>query len=167
MQPAGGQGLVEALERALDSGLRGVGEVLPQAQGFSLDDPWWRRMVELAKERGVPLTLHATDPEAGPAAGPRTPLEGYVRLAREHPGAAFILAHWGGGMAFRGRAGGGRCRPTSTSTRPRRRSSMTAACSGGPRTSSGPGRILYGSDYPLLLTRGFREGRSSGASSER
>src|SRR5579863_4456960 len=38
VQPAAGQRAVEALERALDDGLCGVGELLPQAQGFGLED---------------------------------------------------------------------------------------------------------------------------------
>jgi predicted TIM-barrel fold metal-dependent hydrolase len=152
VQPRGGRGAVDALERALDRGLCGVGEVLPQAQGFTIDDPWWRRVVEVAQERGVPVTLHATDPGAGPAAGPKTPLEGYLRLAREHPRATFILAHWGGGMAFRGPPAGAGPLPANvyfdTAASPllyppsvfRRAADLVGA-----------GRIVYGSDYPLIL----------------
>ena len=92
---------MDALERALDEGLCGVGELLPQAQGFGLEDPAWRRIVEAAIRRRVPINLHATDPEAGPAAGPKTPLGDYVRIARAYPEATFILAHWGGGLAAR------------------------------------------------------------------
>ena len=151
VQPAGGRSSLEALERALDTGLCGVGELLPQAQGFGLGDPAWRRVVELAIGRRIPVTLHATDPSAGPAAGPRTPLDGYVRLAREYPEAILILAHWGGGLAFNGAPGGEPLPPNlyfDTSASPllydpgvfRRAVSLVGA-----------GRILYGSDYPLLL----------------
>ncbi|HMD60083.1 MAG TPA: amidohydrolase family protein, partial [Opitutaceae bacterium] len=101
VQPAAGAKAIEGLERALDSGLCGVGEVLPQAQGFELESPWWGRVVAAAIRRGVPVTLHATDPGAPAAAGPRTPLDGYIRLAREYPEAKIILAHWGGGLALR------------------------------------------------------------------
>ena len=101
VQPAAGLRALEALERALDSGLCGVGELLPAAQGFSLTDASWRGVVELAIRRRVPINLHATDPQKGPSAGPKTPLDAYVRLAREYPEATFILAHWGGGLAFR------------------------------------------------------------------
>jgi predicted TIM-barrel fold metal-dependent hydrolase len=152
VQPRAGRGAVDALERALDGGFCGVGEVLPQAQGFTIDDPWWRRVVEVAQERGVPLTLHATDPGAGPAAGPKTPLEGYLRLAREHPRATFILAHWGGGMAFRGPpAGAGELPPNvyfDTAASPLLYPSDVFRRSAG---LVGAGRILYGSDYPLIL----------------
>jgi predicted TIM-barrel fold metal-dependent hydrolase len=151
VQPAAGRRSVEALERALDSGLRGVGEVLPQAQGFSLEDPWWRRMVELAAARRVPITLHATDPEAPPAAGPRTPLDAYVRMAREYPEAAFILAHYGGGLAFRRGEGG---EPLPNNLYFDTAASPLLYDPGVLRRAVdrvGAERILYGSDYPLLV----------------
>jgi len=152
VQPAQGRRSLEALERALDSGLVGVGEILPQAQGFTLDDPWWRRVVETAVGRRVPITLHATDPEAGAGAGPRTPLADYVRLAREYPEATLILAHWGGGMAVRGAGLEGGALPanlyfdTAASPLLYKPGVFREAVE-----RVGAGRILYGSDYPLLL----------------
>lgn len=151
VQPAAGARALDSLGRALDSGLRGVGEILPQAQGFTLGDPWWGRVVEAAVQRGVPITLHATDPDAGPAAGPPTPLGDYLALARQCPAANFILAHWGGGLAFRGAPEGGPLPPNlffDTAASPllyppdvfRRAADRVGA-----------DRILYGSDYPLLL----------------
>ena len=151
VQPAGGRRSLEALERALDSGLRGVGELLPEAQGFSLDDPAWRRVLELAIARRIPVTLHATDPQSRPAAGPRTPLDGYVRLAREHPDATLILAHWGGGLAFNGAPDGGPLPPNlyfDTAASPLLYDSSVFQKA---VALVGAGRILYGSDYPLLL----------------
>jgi predicted TIM-barrel fold metal-dependent hydrolase len=151
VQPGAGRRSVDALERALDSGLCGVGELLPQVQGYTLEDPLFRRVVEVAAGRRVPINLHATDPGKGPAAGPRTPLGAYVRLAREYPEATFILAHWGGGLAFRG-SGDGEELPANlyfdTAASPllydpgvfRRAVDRVGAA-----------RILYGSDYPLML----------------
>ena len=160
VQPAGGRRSLEALERALDSGLCGVGEILPQAQGFGLEDPWWRRVVEMAIVRRVPITLHATDPSSGPAAGPRTPLDGYVRLAREYPEATIILAHWGGGLAFRGAPGG---EPLPQNLYFDTAASPLLHDSGVFRRAAdlvGAARIIYGSDYPLLLHP--RESRKPG-----
>jgi uncharacterized protein len=152
VQPAQGRRSIDALERALDSGLRGVGEVLPQAQGFTLDDPWWRRVVEAAALRRAPITLHATDPEAGAAAGPRTPLGAYVRLAREYPEATLILAHWGGGMAVRGAGLEGETLPPNlyfdTAASPLLYEPGVFRMAA---DRVGAGRILYGSDYPLIL----------------
>jgi uncharacterized protein len=162
VQPAAGQAAVDALERALDSGLCGVGELLPRAQGFGLDDPLWRRVVAAAAARQVPITLHATDPEAGAAAGPETPLEGYVRLAREHPKATFILAHWGGGLAFRSSGAGEPPLPANlffdTAASPLL---YDAGVFRRAVERVGAEKILYGSDYPLTLyprgprSRGF------------
>jgi len=151
VQPAAGRRSVEALERALDSGLCGVGELLPQAQGYSLEDPWLRRVVEVAAGRRAPLTFHATDPGAGPAAGPKTPLDAYVRLARDYPEATLILAHWGGGLAFSGLAGG---EPLPGNLYFDTAASPLLYDSGVFRKAVhrvGAGRILYGSDYPLLV----------------
>jgi len=155
VQPAAGQKSVDRLERALDSGLCGVGEILPGAQGFETDDPWWRRVVAIAARRRIPITLHATDPKAGAAAGPRTPLDAYVRLAREYPQATVILAHWGGGLALREEAPEAEPLPPNlyfdTAASPllydpgvfRRAVDRV-----------GKDRILYGSDYPLILYPG-------------
>jgi predicted TIM-barrel fold metal-dependent hydrolase len=151
VQPAAGPRSIDGLKRALDSGLCGVGESLPQAQGFALDDPLWRRVVETAVIRRVPITLHATDPEAGPAAGPKTPLGAYVRLAREYPEATLILAHWGGGLALRGLPEGEQLPANiyfDTAASP-------LLCEIGAFRRAvdrvGAERILYGSDYPLIL----------------
>jgi len=152
VQPAAGQKAVDGLERALDSGLCGVGEILPQAQGFDMDSPWWRRVVAAAIRRRLPITLHATDPKAGPAAGPKTPLDAYVRFARENPEATLILAHWGGGLALQEPL------PDRDPLPPNLYFDTAASpLLYGPgvfrRAADrvGAGRILYGSDYPLIL----------------
>jgi predicted TIM-barrel fold metal-dependent hydrolase len=151
VQPAAGQAAIDGVQRALDAGLCGIGEILAQAQGFSLTDPTWMRIVEIAAHRGVPINLHATDPGADPAAGPPTPLGDYVQLARDFPKATFILAHWGGGLAFRGAEG--------ESDLPKNLYFDTAASPllydiGVFRSAIakvGASQILYGSDYPLIL----------------
>jgi uncharacterized protein len=152
VQPSAGQRSIDSLERALDSGLCGIGELLPPARDPFLADTWWGRLFEMAAERGVPVTLHATDPQAGPAAGPETPLGVYLRMARAHPKVNFILAHWGGGLAFRES-------PEEPEPIPSNLFFDTAASPllydrGVFRRSVdrvGAGQIIYGSDYPLIL----------------
>jgi predicted TIM-barrel fold metal-dependent hydrolase len=161
VQPSAGRAAIDALERALDSGLCGIGELLPSARGPFLGDPWWRRVFDLASTRALPVTLHVTDPQAGPAAGPPTPLGDYVQLAREFPGVAIILAHWGGGLALRDFPGLGGALPsnlyfdTAASPLLYEASAFRIAAD-----RLGAERIIFGSDYPLLLYP--REGRKPG-----
>jgi predicted TIM-barrel fold metal-dependent hydrolase len=148
VQPSAGAKAVDSLLRALDLGLVGIGEILPQAQGFTLKDSTWRTVVEVAASRGAPITLHATDPQAGPAAGPATPLDDYVGLAREFPEATFILAHWGGGLAFREGAELPQNLYFDTAASPLLYDIGVFASA---VAKVGASRIIYGSDYPLIL----------------
>ena len=102
VQPNSGQRGLDNVARALDAGLCGIGELLPQAQGFTFRDECWAKLVALAVERRVPINLHVTDPLAyNPESCTKpTPLENYVELVRTFPDATFILAHWGGGIPF-------------------------------------------------------------------
>jgi len=153
VQPAAGRRAFEAVERALDSGLCGVGEVLPQAQGFAFSDPWWRRIVALAAEKKAPITLHVTDPlMAGGPAGPATPLGDYLQLASDFPEASFILAHWGGGLPFY-ELNRSVCSRLSNVYYDTAASPLLYDRSIFRRVADlvGPGKILFGSDYPLLV----------------
>jgi predicted TIM-barrel fold metal-dependent hydrolase len=153
VQPTAGQQAINALQRALDSGLSGIGEIFPKAQGFRFDHPYWQRVVEIAIERNLPINLHVTDPlTMSSGVTMPTPLANYLRLAQRFPAAKFIFAHWGGGIPF-------------YELSPRVRSHLknvwydTAAS---PLLYDGrifrqvidlvgADRILFGSDYPLLL----------------
>jgi predicted TIM-barrel fold metal-dependent hydrolase len=161
VQPSAGTAATDALERALDSGLCGIGELLPSARGPFLRDPHWRRVFEIASSRALPVTLHATDPHAGPAAGPPTPLGDYFQLALEFPRVPIILAHFGGGLALRDFPGLEGPLPDNlyfdTAASPLLYGS-TAFRSAVDRI--GAGRIIFGSDYPLILYP--REGRKPG-----
>lgn len=155
VNPAAGARACEALERALDAGLRGVGELLPQAQGGDLLDDNWARVFALAAARGVPVNLHVTDPVAfGPearAAVKSTPLESFVAMLRAHPATTFILAHWGGGLPFH---------ELNPRLKPLFRNvyydSAASALLYSPEVFRrvvdivGPERVLWGTDYPLL-----------------
>jgi hypothetical protein len=154
VQPAAGRRALESLERSLEAGMVGIGELLPQAQGYALGDPWFTRVVELAERRRLPITLHATDPQAGPAAGPATPLGPLVRLAAEHPQATFILAHFGGGLAF---SGAWAREPLPGNLYFDTAASPLLYDPGVYRRAVdcvGADRILFGTDYPLLVYPG-------------
>lgn len=153
VNPAAGATARDALERALDAGLCGVGELLPQVQGGALADENWSAVFALAAARGVPVNLHVTDPLAfGPdSTAKATPLDSYLAMIKAHQATTFILAHWGGGLPF-------------YELNPRLRpffqnvyyDSAATALLYDPAVFRrvadivGPERMLWGTDYPLL-----------------
>lgn len=153
VNPSAGAAAREALARALDAGLCGVGELLPQVQGGALADENWSAVFALAAARGVPVNLHVTDPLAfgSDSTAKATPLESYLAMIQAHQATTFILAHWGGGLPF-------------YELNPRLRpffknvyyDSAATALLYDPSVFRrvvdivGPERILWGTDYPLL-----------------
>ena len=100
--PAWGDGGVQEAERCLAAGLRGVGELHPDSQGFSLDDrATMAPLMELAQRWGVPVLVHASEPvgHAYPGKGHATP-EALMGLIQNFPQSTIICAHWGGGLPF-------------------------------------------------------------------
>ncbi len=112
-------------------------------------DPWWLKLLELAARLSLPVNLHVTDPRSAPFPGRvETPLADFVTLAREFPGATFILAHWGGGLAF-----DAECRALKNVYYDTAASPLLYGPEVWMRGISGsaPDRLLFGSDYPLIL----------------
>jgi predicted TIM-barrel fold metal-dependent hydrolase len=153
VQPRAKQAALDSLERVLDVGFCGIGELFPQAQEFAYDDPYFSRVLQIAAERGTPVNLHVTDPLIPTEVITRaTPLDNFVRLAKDFPGVKLILAHWGGGLPF-------------YELNPRLREilrNVTYDCAASPLLYDrrvfrqvidlvGADRVLYGSDYPLFL----------------
>jgi len=101
VHPAAGADAIAEIWRAKGEGLIGLGELSPHSQHFSVRHPVWCEILALAGELKLPVNLHVTDP-AGRAYPGRveTPLADFISLAREFPQTKFILAHWGGGLAF-------------------------------------------------------------------
>jgi predicted TIM-barrel fold metal-dependent hydrolase len=101
--PAAGREAVRAeIRRAHECGLIGLGELSPHSQGFAVDDAVFLDALELAGELGMPVNVHVTDPDSRPFPGRiDTPLADFTRLARRCPGTTFILAHWGGMLPLR------------------------------------------------------------------
>jgi uncharacterized protein len=101
VQPLAGPEALDEVNRCLDAGMAGVGELGPYGQGYRLHDPDFMRLAELCAARGAPINLH-TNEEVGRfypgKAG--TPLRDYYRLAATLPELKLILAHWGGGLPF-------------------------------------------------------------------
>ena len=154
VHPAIGEAAVlEEIRGARVAGFCGLGELSPHSQHWAIDDPVLGMALELAGELGIPVNLHVTDPHGRRYPGRvETPLNDFRRLARAHPRTRFVLAHWGGGLPF-------------LEADPVIRDDLanvvydTAAS---PLICDAriwrtvldailPGRVLFGSDYPLVL----------------
>ena len=151
--PLGGNQSIEDLKRARDSGFQGIGEIMPTVQGFSMQDPEWRRIVEFAIGEDWPVNFHVSEPVGPPHAGRiPTPLEDFQWLAETYPELKIILAHWGGLLPFH------ELNPFIRETF----GNVWYDVAASPLLydskifravvdAVGEDKVLYGSDYPLLL----------------
>lgn len=154
IHPAAGEAAVRSeIRRAHDEGLCGLGELSPHSQAYALTDAAFAAALAMAGELRMPVNLHVTDPNTRHYPGRvETPLEDFVRLARTHPQVTFVFAHWGGGLP-------------SWETNPIVRQDLSRVVydtAASPlsydnriwRTTLDlvtPGKIIFGSDYPLIL----------------
>jgi predicted TIM-barrel fold metal-dependent hydrolase len=153
VQPLAGQPALDEVKRAVDNGLRGIGEILPYAQGHSIRDDVFLKVVELAIELDVPLCLHGAEPVGHHYPGRAyTPLQDYVWLAEQNPDLKLILAHLGGLLPYYELN-----RKTKKILRNVYYDTAAVPLLYRPQVYKsvvdivGPQKILFGSDYPLLL----------------
>ncbi|MFW6217655.1 MAG: amidohydrolase family protein [Verrucomicrobiota bacterium] len=147
------ENVVAQLENAKALGLRGVGELHPGIQRFDETRPAWQKITDWCLRHHWPVNLHATE-AAGhdhPGSVP-TPLNTFVRMAAASPGLRIVLAHWGGGLPF-------------FEQNPRLKKilqNVVYDSSASPLLYEpdilrrlidlvGPGKLLFGSDYPLRV----------------
>lgn len=154
VNPLAGDAALDAVKRAKEDGFVGLGEFLPQVQGFDLKHPDWLKVVELATELSMPINIHVTEPVGHHYAGKvKTPLEDYQWLVERFPETTFVLAHWGGLLPF--------YEMNATIRKAFKNVYYDTAASPLIYDSRiyeavirtiGPERILFGTDYPLLVT---------------
>lgn len=102
VNPAAGDAAVREIERCAAGGLRGIGELMPDGQGYRLDDEQvMAPIVEAALSHGLVLLTHCSEPVGHlyPGKGTVTPDE-VIRFARLFPQITLVCAHWGGGTIF-------------------------------------------------------------------
>jgi len=102
VQPLAQEAALREIERCLEGGARGIGELRADEQSFSLDDERvMAPLAELARLSGLPLLLHTSEPVGHTYAGKGTATpEVLYRFISCFPEVKLILAHWGGGLAF-------------------------------------------------------------------
>ena len=105
VNPCWGKEAVTAeIKRFAGAGLKGIGELHPDCQGYDISDfGVMSPMMDLAESLGMPLLLHTSEPVGHqyPGKGHTTP-DLLYRLARNFPDNTIIGAHWGGGLPFYG-----------------------------------------------------------------
>ena len=88
--------------RCLEVGARGIGELMPDGQGFELTDfPLLDFVMHMARQFRVPVMVHVNElvGHTYPGKGEQGPYRAY-QLAIHYPDNVIILAHWGGGLPF-------------------------------------------------------------------
>jgi len=102
VNPGAGREAILEVERCAAAGLVGVGELMPDGQGYRLDDEkTMAPLVEVALAHDMLLLTHCSEPVGHlyPGKGTVTPDE-VIRFARLFPQATLVCAHWGGGTIF-------------------------------------------------------------------
>ena len=156
VNPAWGMAALEEAERCAAAGLRGIGELHPDTQGFDIGDAAvMGPLMELARRLGLPVLVHCSEPVGHqyPGKGRTTPDKVY-RFIRNFPENTIIGAHWGGGLAFYGlmpELPGELAQvyfDTAASPFLYRKEVFAVAAQ-----TIGADKILLGSDYPLIKPR--------------
>ena len=102
LNPCAGQAALREARECLERGAQGIGELMPDGQGFDLADfALLDPLMELARQLQVPLMLHVNELVGHSYAGKGTqgPYQA-LQLATRYPENTLILAHWGGGLPF-------------------------------------------------------------------
>lgn len=102
INPAWGEKAVWEAERCADAGLRGIGELHPDTQGFDLADrDAMAGLMAVAEERSLIITTHSSEPVGHlyTGKGSVTP-QVLMQFVGNFPEATIVCAHWGGGLPF-------------------------------------------------------------------
>lgn len=161
------------LERCLDAGLRGCGELAPASwasvEAVKAGADGFDAIAGCLRERGLPLLVHASEPvgHAYPGKGRFRP-EDCLALAEAYPGLTIVFAHMGGGLFL-------------FESMPEVRKALTGVCYDTAAvpylycaevyeaavSSAGQEKFILGSDFPLLPAARYRESLSRLAPSVR
>ncbi len=156
VNPVWGEDAAREAERCASRGLWGIGELHPDTQGYDLgDERTMGPLMEAARALGLIVVTHSSEPVGHIYQGKgSTRPEVLWRFIQNFPGATIVCAHWGGGLPFYA------LMPeveeelanvyfdTAASPFLYDRRVFEAGVS-----LVGAGRILLGSDYPLLRAK--------------
>ena len=88
--------------RCKEGGLRGIGELFPDGQGFDVGNPdEMHKFTSICKELDMVVSIHSNEPVGHYYEGKdSTHPEKAYRFALANPELNIIFAHWGGGLFF-------------------------------------------------------------------
>ncbi|MBI2861778.1 MAG: amidohydrolase [Chloroflexi bacterium] len=168
--PPAGERAVAEIERCARAGIAGIGEMMPDGQGFLFDSAQvMTPIVEAAMAYRLPILVHASEPlgHRYRGKGTTTP-EVLYRFLRRFPQVRLICAHWGGGLPFYElmpkvrEAAANVVYDTAASPLLYRPQILAAAIQ-----LVGEEKVIFGSDFPLLRqSRVLEHLRQSGLSNE-
>ena len=102
VNPAWGADAITEIERCAEKGVKGIGELHPDSQGFDIGDVRvMSAMMETARGLGLFVLTHSSEPVGHhyPGKGKTTP-EKLHAFVRNFPENEIVCAHWGGGLPF-------------------------------------------------------------------
>ena len=103
VQPAAGEEHVrDEMERVARAGARGIGELRPKQQGYSLVRGRAAALLAWGSSAyDLNLLIHVSEPVGHRYPGKlATPMADFAQFLSHHPEAQVIGAHWGGGLPF-------------------------------------------------------------------
>jgi predicted TIM-barrel fold metal-dependent hydrolase len=99
--PASGKQCIPDIEKFLDSGMKGVGEIASYSGSSKKEIDFFDPLMTILKERGLPLLLHVTEGVGHDYPGKsHTDMRWLYGFIKRYPDVDIILAHWGGGLFF-------------------------------------------------------------------
>jgi predicted TIM-barrel fold metal-dependent hydrolase len=102
LQPTAGARAIRELERCAESGMVGLGELMPHGQLYKLSDVrLLSPFMEIVQHYQLLVLSHCSEPvgHSYPGKGDIT-LQDIVTFLTAFPHVRFIAAHWGGGLPF-------------------------------------------------------------------
>jgi uncharacterized protein len=102
LQPLAGTRAVRELERCAQSGMIGLGELMPHGQGYRLSDiHLLAPLIEVVRHYQLIVLSHCSEPVGHiyPGKGDVS-LPDIVAFLTAFPDIRFVAAHWGGGLPF-------------------------------------------------------------------
>ena len=93
------KGAAAELERCMHRGLHGLGELMPDGQGYALDDPHLDGIIQQMAHWQRVVLIHGGEPVGhGYPGKSKSTLQFFYQLALRHPEVMLVAAHWGGGL---------------------------------------------------------------------